>query len=209
MGVTIHETAGTASFVDPHTIETGSGLRVQADSIILCAAGTSRRLPIPGFELTATHSDAWGLTELPPSMLVVVQEQPGCRSPRSSTASARASSSSRPASASCRPRTKTCRQAVAGRLPRGGHGGARELRCHRSLREDAERRANGVLKGRRTRQRGGRSRGGGGRLGGRHRRAELGQGRRRDRFAGLCARRLPIFGPPHRMSSRPATSPAA
>lgn len=71
MGVTIHETAGTASFVDPHTIETGSGLRVQADSIILCAGGTSRRLPIPGFELTATHSDAWGLTELPPSMLVV------------------------------------------------------------------------------------------------------------------------------------------
>ena len=71
MGVTIHEKVGTASFVDPHTIETASGLRIEADKIILCAGGTSRRLPIPGFELTATHSDAWGLTEPPPSMLVV------------------------------------------------------------------------------------------------------------------------------------------
>ncbi len=31
----------------------------------------SRRLPIPGFELTATHSDVWSLTAIPPSMLVV------------------------------------------------------------------------------------------------------------------------------------------
>ena len=71
LGVTIHEKAGTARFVDPHTIETESGLRLQADKFILCAGGTSRRLPVPGFELTATHSDAWGLTAVPPSMLVV------------------------------------------------------------------------------------------------------------------------------------------
>ena len=71
LGVTTHEKAGTASFVDPHTIETDSGLRLQADRIIICAGGTSRRLPIPGFELTATHSDAWALTAVPPSMLVV------------------------------------------------------------------------------------------------------------------------------------------
>ena len=71
MGVTIHENAGTARFVDPHTIATESGLRLEADTIILCAGGTSRRLPIPGFELTATHSDAWSLTEVPPTMLVV------------------------------------------------------------------------------------------------------------------------------------------
>jgi pyruvate/2-oxoglutarate dehydrogenase complex dihydrolipoamide dehydrogenase (E3) component len=31
----------------------------------------SRRLPLPGFELTSTHSDAWGLTSVPPSMLIV------------------------------------------------------------------------------------------------------------------------------------------
>ena len=33
--------------------------------------GTSRRLSVPGAELTATHSDAWSLTAVPPSMLVV------------------------------------------------------------------------------------------------------------------------------------------
>jgi pyruvate/2-oxoglutarate dehydrogenase complex dihydrolipoamide dehydrogenase (E3) component len=71
MGVTIYERSGTARFVDPHTIETESGLRLRADKIILSAGGTSRRLSIPGFEWTATHSDAWGLSAVPPSMLVV------------------------------------------------------------------------------------------------------------------------------------------
>ena len=71
LGVTISEKAGIARFVDPHTIDTENGLRLQADKIILCSGGTSRRLPIPGFELTATHSDAWSLTAIPPSMLVV------------------------------------------------------------------------------------------------------------------------------------------
>jgi dihydrolipoamide dehydrogenase len=59
LGVTIYEKAGAARFVDPHTIETQGGLRLRADKFILCGGGTSRRLPVPGFELTATHSDAW------------------------------------------------------------------------------------------------------------------------------------------------------
>ncbi len=71
IGVMIYEHSGTARFVDPHTIETESGLRLRADKFILSAGGTSRRLAIPGFEWTATHSEAWGLTEVPPSMLVV------------------------------------------------------------------------------------------------------------------------------------------
>lgn len=70
-GVTIHEHAGTARFIDPHTIETERGQRFQADKVIICAGGISRRLSVPGFELTATHSDAWSLTAVPPSMLVV------------------------------------------------------------------------------------------------------------------------------------------
>jgi dihydrolipoamide dehydrogenase len=70
-GVTIHERAGMARFVEPHTIETCTGLRLHADKIIICTGGVSRRLPIPGFELTSTHSDAWALTSVPPSMLVV------------------------------------------------------------------------------------------------------------------------------------------
>jgi pyruvate/2-oxoglutarate dehydrogenase complex dihydrolipoamide dehydrogenase (E3) component len=71
VGVTICEQSGTARFLDPHTIDTETGLRLEADKFILCAGGASRRLPIPGFEWTATHSDAWDLTAVPPSMLVV------------------------------------------------------------------------------------------------------------------------------------------
>src|SRR5207302_1364793 len=70
-GVTIHERAGIARFVDSHTVETEGGLRLQADKIIICAGGISRRLSVPGFELTATHSDAWSLTAVPPSMMVI------------------------------------------------------------------------------------------------------------------------------------------
>jgi len=71
LGVAVHENSGVARFVDANTIETGTGLRLQADKIILCAGGTSRRLPLPGFEFTSTHSDAWALTAVPASMIVV------------------------------------------------------------------------------------------------------------------------------------------
>src|SRR6516225_4543735 len=71
LGVTVQEHAGAARFVDAHTVETKSGLRLQAEKFIICTGGVSRRLPIPGFELTSTHSDAWSLTRVPASMLVV------------------------------------------------------------------------------------------------------------------------------------------
>jgi len=71
LGVVVHEHAGAARFADEHTIETKSGLRLRAEKIIICTGGVSRRLSVPGFELTNTHSDAWGLTSVPPSMLVV------------------------------------------------------------------------------------------------------------------------------------------
>jgi pyruvate/2-oxoglutarate dehydrogenase complex dihydrolipoamide dehydrogenase (E3) component len=58
-GVTVHEQAGAARFVDSHTLETKGGLRLEADKIIICTGGVNRRLPIAGFELTSTHSDAW------------------------------------------------------------------------------------------------------------------------------------------------------
>src|SRR5262249_56472422 len=69
LGVTIYERAGTARFVDPHTIEAERGLRVQADKIIISTGGVSRRLPVPGFELTATPTDACSLTAVPPPIL--------------------------------------------------------------------------------------------------------------------------------------------
>ena len=71
LGVTVHEHAGVARFADEHTIQTESGLRLQAEKIVICTGGVSRRLSVPGFELTNTHSDAWGLTSVPPSMLVI------------------------------------------------------------------------------------------------------------------------------------------
>ena len=71
LGVTVHEHVGVARFADEHTITTESGLRLQAEKIIICTGGVSRRLSVPGFEWTNTHSDAWGLTAVPPSMLVV------------------------------------------------------------------------------------------------------------------------------------------
>jgi dihydrolipoamide dehydrogenase len=71
LGVTVHEGAGVARFTGANTLQTESGLRLQADRIIICTGGVSRRLSVPGFELTNTHSDAWGLASVPPSMLVV------------------------------------------------------------------------------------------------------------------------------------------
>ena len=71
LGVAVYEQAGAVRFADLHTVETESGLRLQAEKIIICTGGVSRRLSVPGFELTATHSDAWALTSVPPSMLVI------------------------------------------------------------------------------------------------------------------------------------------
>jgi len=71
LGVAIYERVGTVRFVDAHTVEAERGPRLHAGKIIICTGGVSRRLEVPGFELTATHSDAWGLTAVPPSMLVI------------------------------------------------------------------------------------------------------------------------------------------
>lgn len=70
-GVQVYENAGTARFVDEHTAVTASGLSLQADKIIICTGGASRKLSVPGAELTATHSDAWELTCVPSSIIVI------------------------------------------------------------------------------------------------------------------------------------------
>jgi dihydrolipoamide dehydrogenase len=46
-------------------------LRLQADRVVICTGGVSRRLDLPGFDLTCTHSDAWSLSAAPKSILVV------------------------------------------------------------------------------------------------------------------------------------------
>src|SRR5215218_6990531 len=71
LGVIVHENAGSARFVDAHTIETASGLRLNSAKTIICTGGISRQLTVPGSEFTATHSDAWRLTCIPESILVL------------------------------------------------------------------------------------------------------------------------------------------
>ena len=71
LGVMVREHAGIARFADQHTIETEDGLRLEAEKIIICTGGVSRRLSVPGCDLASTHSDAWALTSVPSSMLVI------------------------------------------------------------------------------------------------------------------------------------------
>ena len=71
LGITLHERVGSSRFEGANTVSTAIGLRLQADRFILCTGGASRRLDIPGFEFACTHSDAWSLRSVPPTMLVV------------------------------------------------------------------------------------------------------------------------------------------
>ena len=70
-GAIVYENVGEAHFVDAHDIVTETGLRLHSDRFIICTGGVSKKLPIPGFEFTSTHSDAWNLTSVPPSMMVI------------------------------------------------------------------------------------------------------------------------------------------
>ncbi|HKR11267.1 MAG TPA: NAD(P)/FAD-dependent oxidoreductase [Pyrinomonadaceae bacterium] len=71
LGVVINERCGAARFIDPQEVETDSGLQLSADKFIICTGGASRKISVPGAELTATHSDAWALTAVPPSIIVI------------------------------------------------------------------------------------------------------------------------------------------
>ena len=70
-GVAVHEHAGAVRFIDPHLIESTHGPRLRAEKFIICTGGMARRLDLPGSALTSTHSDAWGFSAAPPSMLVI------------------------------------------------------------------------------------------------------------------------------------------
>src|SRR5262245_23651110 len=61
VGAEVRERAGRARFTGPHTVATEDGARIQADKVVVCTGGVSRRLGVPGVELTTTHSDAWSL----------------------------------------------------------------------------------------------------------------------------------------------------
>jgi pyruvate/2-oxoglutarate dehydrogenase complex dihydrolipoamide dehydrogenase (E3) component len=70
-GAVIRERLGTLRFVDAHSMRAENGQLFSADHIVLCVGGVARRLAVPGAELVASHSDAWSLTSVPSSMLVI------------------------------------------------------------------------------------------------------------------------------------------
>jgi pyruvate/2-oxoglutarate dehydrogenase complex dihydrolipoamide dehydrogenase (E3) component len=70
-GVAIHEHLGELRFVGSRELRSATGEEFAADRIILCSGGVARRLSVPGAELVASHSDAWSLTSVPQSMLVI------------------------------------------------------------------------------------------------------------------------------------------
>jgi dihydrolipoamide dehydrogenase len=70
-GGEIRESTGPARFGDARTVVSEAGLRLESEKFIICTGGVSKKLPIPGFEHTSTHSDAWSLTAVPKSMIVV------------------------------------------------------------------------------------------------------------------------------------------
>src|SRR5574341_775690 len=78
-GVTVYTGAGSAQFVDEHTIALGDGTCLQGEKFILCAGGRTRRLPFPGVEYTLTHSDVWSLKSLPRSVAVIGGAGTGCQ----------------------------------------------------------------------------------------------------------------------------------
>ncbi len=70
-GVTLF-TGQWASFVDERTVELmPSGRRLRADQVIVAVGGRSRRLPLPGVELTTPPETVVDLPSLPASVVVI------------------------------------------------------------------------------------------------------------------------------------------
>ncbi|MBV8136012.1 MAG: NAD(P)/FAD-dependent oxidoreductase [Deltaproteobacteria bacterium] len=70
-GIAIFEHAGTAEFTDPHTIRSASAPALRGERIVICSGGVSRALDVPGAELTVTPADAFSLSAVPKSMIVI------------------------------------------------------------------------------------------------------------------------------------------
>jgi glutathione reductase (NADPH) len=65
-------TEGPARFTDPHTVQlAGSRRRLHADSFVVATGGRSRRLPLPGIELTTVPERIVDLEQLPRSVAIV------------------------------------------------------------------------------------------------------------------------------------------
>ena len=78
-GVKVFSEVGETRFLDPTTIETAGGMKLEAEKFILCAGGHARRISFPGSDLALTHSDVWSLDKLPKSVAIVGGAATGCQ----------------------------------------------------------------------------------------------------------------------------------
>jgi dihydrolipoamide dehydrogenase len=69
-GVHVLRGSGPARFTDPHRLE-ADGTALEAERVIIACGGHARRLGFPGSELALTHSDVWGLREVPDRLCIV------------------------------------------------------------------------------------------------------------------------------------------
>jgi pyruvate/2-oxoglutarate dehydrogenase complex dihydrolipoamide dehydrogenase (E3) component len=70
-GVELFEHGGTVEFADAQTIRSASAPTLRGERIVICCGGVSRELDVPGGELTVTPADAFSLTAVPKSMIVI------------------------------------------------------------------------------------------------------------------------------------------
>jgi len=78
-GVQVYTGAGDAHFVNSSSIMLANGTQLEADRFIVCVGGHARRLTFPGAEYALTHSDIWGLKQLPKSVAIVGASATGCQ----------------------------------------------------------------------------------------------------------------------------------
>ncbi|HEX3457203.1 MAG TPA: NAD(P)/FAD-dependent oxidoreductase [Candidatus Baltobacteraceae bacterium] len=70
-GVELFENAGTVEFADANTVGSVSAPMLRARRFVICSGGVSRALHVPGAALMVTPADAFSLTAVPKSMIVV------------------------------------------------------------------------------------------------------------------------------------------
>jgi pyruvate/2-oxoglutarate dehydrogenase complex dihydrolipoamide dehydrogenase (E3) component len=70
-GVELFEHAGTVEFADAKTIRCALAPTLRGERFVICCGGVSRSLDVPGAELTVTPADAFSLTAVPKSMIVI------------------------------------------------------------------------------------------------------------------------------------------
>lgn len=78
-GVNVIADAGSARFIDEHTVELENGQQLSADKFILCSGGHTRQVQFPGSEYTLSIQDIWTLDHLPKSIAIVGAAATGCQ----------------------------------------------------------------------------------------------------------------------------------